>query len=138
MKYGRYGWPYFFLRIGLGLTFLWVGVDILRHPDIWVGYVPENVPLGLTRETALQIGGFFDVVVGLALMVPVLPKLMSGLAAAHLLAIIVTNGADAVLIRDIGLLGAALALLFWPTHYHTKRGWRRRIFKKGGSSGSED
>lgn len=138
MKYGRYGWSYFFLRMGLGIAFLWIGVDMLRHPDVWIGYVPEDVPLGLTQEAALQVGGLFDVVVGLALMVPVLPKLMGGLAAIYLLTIVVTNGVDAVLIRNIGLLGAALALLFWPTHYHRKKGWRQRIFGRGGSSGPED
>ncbi len=126
MKYGRHGWSYLFLRLGLGLTFLWIGIDILRHPELWIGYAPAKVPLGLTRETALQASGFFDVVVGLALTVPVLPKLMGALAAAHLLAIIVTQGIDAVLIRDVGLLGAALAILFWPTHYHQKK-WRGRL-----------
>ena len=104
-----------------------IGVDILRHPGLWIGYAPAKVPLGLTRETALQVSGFFDVVVGLALTVPVWPRLMGALAAAHLLAIIVTQGIDAVLIRDVGLTGAALAILFWPMHYHQKK-WRGRLF----------
>lgn len=134
MRYGRHGWSYLFLRLGLGLTFLGIGIDILRHPDIWLGYVPASVPLGLAREMALQVSGFFDVAVGLALMVPVWPRLMGGLATAHLLAILITQGVDAVLIRDMGLLGAALAVTLWPTHYHRKKGWGGRLFfwrKKG-------
>lgn len=138
MRYGRYGWSYFFLRMGLGITFLWIGVDVLRHPDVWIGYLPESVPLGLTREVALQISGFVDVVLGLALLVQVLPKLMSFVAAAHLLVIIVTSGIDAGLVRNVGLLGAALALTFWPTHYHRKKGWRQRIFRRGSSPSPED
>ncbi|MFH1353849.1 MAG: hypothetical protein ABIH36_01050 [bacterium] len=138
MKYGRYGWSYFFLRFGLGLTFLWIGVDILRHGDVWIGYALTNAPLGLSRDSVLELAGFLDVVLGLGLLLRVVPKLMSGLAVIHLLIVIAMHGVDATLVRDVGLLGAALALLLWPTHYHTKKGWRQRIFRRGGYSSRED
>lgn len=134
MKYGRYGRSNFFLRWGLGLTFLGIGIDIFWHPDIWLGYVPESLPLvDLSREALLQMGGAFNITVGVLLLMNVWLKTASFLAAAHLTGIIILNGIDAVLIRNIGLLGTALAILFWPTHYHKKK---RRWFSRKSKGGS--
>ncbi len=137
MRYGRYGWPHFFLRWGLGLTFLWIGVDILRHPSLWIGYVPENLLFSLPRETVLRANGLFDVLVGLALIAQFLPKLAALLATVHLAGIVATSGIGAVLIRDVGLLGAALALLLWPAHYHRKKGWKSKLPFINKKSGDE-
>lgn len=122
MRYGRYGWSYFVLRVGLGLTFMWIGIDILRHPEMWLGYVPTNLPLGMTREFGLRLNGVFDVGLGLLMVIRMFPKIVAGLAAIHLAGVLVSYGVDAVTIRDVGLLGSALALFFWPGGY--KRRWR--------------
>lgn len=104
-----------------------MGLDILRHPEAWIGYVPDSGPLGLARDVVLPVNGFFDLALGLALLLQVWPKLAGLLAVVYLLAIMVTHGGfDAVLIRDVGLLGAALAILFWPAHYHQKK-WRDKL-----------
>lgn len=121
MKHGRYGWSYFFLRWGLGLVFIYIGADILRNPATWIGYVPVGLTIPLSRETLLQINGGFDIAVGLALLLNFMPKLIALLATAHLIGILVIQGIDAVLIRDVGLLGTALALLTWPNHYRKRR-----------------
>lgn len=133
MRYGRYGWSNFFLRWGLGLTFLGIGIDILWHPDIWIGYVPESLPLiDLSREVTLQMGGVFDIAIGVLLLMNVWLKTAGLLAALHLTGIIILNGIDAVLIRNVGLLGTAMAILFWPTHYRKKKGrWLSRKSKRG-------
>jgi hypothetical protein len=123
MRYGRYGWPNLFLRWGLGLTFLGIGIDIFWHASAWIGYIPETLPLiDLSREVILKIVGLFDIAVGILLLMNAWLKTAGFLAAGHLVGIIIMNGVDAVLIRNIGLLGAALAILFWPTHYHKKKG----------------
>lgn len=108
----------FCLRLGLGVTFIWIGISILRAPTDWIGFVPANLPFGLTREVALQINGGFDVALGAMLILGIFLKIAALLAAVHLLAILLTQGIDAVLIRDAGLLGAALALFFWPKNSH--------------------
>ncbi|HBE89759.1 MAG: hypothetical protein A3E37_02475 [Candidatus Andersenbacteria bacterium RIFCSPHIGHO2_12_FULL_46_9] len=129
MKYGRYGWPYLFLRVGLGLTFLFIGVDILRHPTVWIGYVPRETMLGLDSETMLRIGGFFDMIVGTLLIIKAWPRVAGALATLHLIGIFSLNGIDGVLARNIGLLGAAIAVLVWPNSYRRRRWWwskRRR------------
>jgi len=121
MRYGRYGWSYWLLRLGLGAVFVWIGVDILRHPDTWLGYIPSNMPIGLTRETALRLNSVVDIALGLLFFGGKLPRLTALAAAIHLLAILVTHGINAVLIHDVGLLGAALALLVWPHHRRRHR-----------------
>lgn len=103
------------LRTGLGLTFLWIGIDMMRHADLWIGYIPAQLPFGITRETGLQITALLDSLLGVVLILGFFRKIAALIAAAHLAGILVTQGIDAVLIRDVGLLGASLALAFWPT-----------------------
>ena len=139
MKYGRYGWPYFWLRAGLGITFLWIGADILRHPELWLGYVPAETPLGLTRESALQLNGAFDIFIGLALLANLWLRIVAWLAVLHLAVILGTGGVDVILIRDVGLLGAALALACWPYHRRRQSSWRGSIlFWRNSNNSSED
>ncbi len=117
---------------------MWIGVDIFRHPESWIGYVPISLPGGLSREAGLQLNGAVDVVLGLLLVLDKLPKLAAGVAVAHLAGILITQGITAVIIRDVGLFGAALALLFWP---HGRRRnkltqylffWRRNRYQEFG------
>lgn len=123
MRYGRYGWSHLWLSWALGLVFLWIGVDILRHPDAWIGFLPQTIPFGLARETALKLNGIFDIALGAALFLKFWPKISAFLAAVHIVTILITQKIDAVLIRDVGLLGMSLALFFWPTHY--RKHWFR-------------
>lgn len=118
MSYGKYNWSHLCLSIGLGVVFLWIGIDILRHPDSWIGYIPTNLPIHIPTTSLLQANGGFDIALGLLLILRMWPKLVAFLAAGHLIVIIATQGVDAVLIRDVGLLGACLALLFWPKRHY--------------------
>lgn len=122
MSYGRHKWPHIFLSLGLGIVFLWIGVDIIRHPDSWIGYLPANIPLGIERTLALKINAIFDMVLGVLLIARWWPKIAAGLAVLHLVGILATQGIDAVIIRDIGLLGCALALLSWPRRHYRSHG----------------
>ncbi|MEK7500276.1 MAG: hypothetical protein AAB649_06800 [Patescibacteria group bacterium] len=118
MNYGRYKWSHLFLSASLGAVFLWIGIDMLRHADAWIGYLPQDIPLGLSRDTALKLNGIFDIAIGVLLILRWWPKITAFLAAGHLIGIIATQGIDAVIIRDIGLLGASLSLLTWPRRHH--------------------
>jgi hypothetical protein len=138
MRYGRYGLSFLFLRVGLGLTFLWIGINIFRNPDIWIGYVPANPGFGLTREIALMIGGAFDITLGAILLLRMWTKVAGWLVAAHMVAIIAVHGIDPVLIRDVGLLGAGLSLAFWPMRYRRRKLWGIfGLFSRRDSGGEE-
>ena len=131
MRYGRYGTSYFLMRLGLGLIFAWLGLSVLRQPEVWLGFVPQNVPGGFSREIVLQISGVFDIVIGLLFFLDHLPKTTAALATVYIAAILTTQGITTALAYGSGLLGTSLALLFWPHH---RRGvmqryiffWRRR------------
>jgi uncharacterized membrane protein YphA (DoxX/SURF4 family) len=138
MRYGRYGWSYWVLRVGLGLVFAWIGVDILRHPETWIGYVPPNLPFGLTREVGLKLNGILDVALGLLLIADKLPKITAAVAVLHLAGILVTQGINAVIIRDVGLLGAALALVLWPHHSRRRHFLSQYMFWKRSNRGYEE
>lgn len=139
MKYGRYGWSYFFLRWGLGLTFLLIALDMWRHPDVWIGYLPQESLFGMTREALLFGTALFNAVVGALMMLRVAMKVVASLAALHVLGVLVFNGLDPVLLRDVGLLGAALALATWPTRYRRrKHGWGLPFMGKKKSSRNEE
>jgi len=125
MRYGRYGYPHILMRVGLGIVFLWIGVDIVRTPDSWIGFLPQTLPLGLARETALQLNGFFDIVLGFLLISGRIPKFAALLAGLHLAGIVIANGVDAITIRDVSLLTTALALFVWPYH-RRKRRWGKK------------
>lgn len=136
MKYGRYGWSHLFMSWGIGAVFLLIGIDIFLHPNNWIGYVPPGLPGGLSRETLLQLGGVFDITIGILLALRWWQKTAAFLAVLHLLGILLTNRIDAVLVRDIGLLGVSLALVAWPTKYKKKRWWK--LWQKKKSHSVED
>lgn len=122
-------------RFGLGIVFLWIGIDAIRHPEAWIGFVPATLPFGLTRVFALQLGGFLDIALGALFIINTLPKITALLAAAHLGVVLFTQGLDAVLIRDVGLLGTALGLLWWP--HSSRRRLLPRLFKRRNYSDPE-
>lgn len=119
MNYGKYNWTHWILSVSLGIVFAWIGVDILRHPDSWIGYIPSNLPIHVPAASLLKLNGVFDIALGILLIIRLWPKLAAFLAALHLVGILATQGIDAVVIRDVGLLGGSISLLLWPKrHYH--------------------
>lgn len=126
MRYGRYGYAHLLMRASLGIVFIWIGVDILRTPNSWTGFLPSTLPFGLDSALALKLNGAFDLGLGLVLLWGHWPKLAALLAGLHLAGIIVVHGIDAVIIRDVGLLGIALALFSWPYHRRRRWWWKNR------------
>lgn len=136
MKFGRFGWSYFVLRLGLGLTFLYIGIDIFRNKNNWIGFLPQSLPGGMSPDTAILIGGGVDVLLGVALIIGYWPRLTAWLSTFHLVGIIIVNSLDAVIARDIGLAGSALALAFWP-HGQTTW-WRPKWMRRRRKSHSDE
>ncbi len=132
----RYNFPMrlslsrFFLRTGLGIVFLWIGLDIFRHPDVWIGYAPAAGALGLNQAALLKAGGAFDIAVGISLLLGAFPRVTALLAAVHLAGVLFTQGINTVLIRDVGLLSASLSLFFWKSKRPYRRGLLRRVFRR--------
>ena len=110
-KLGLLGADMLVLRLGLGLSLLYAGFDILRSPDTWIGYVPQWVEmLGASREHFLAVHGIGEIVLGVALISSFWLPVASLLVALDFLSILVFYGIDSVSFRDFGLMMAAFAL----------------------------
>jgi uncharacterized membrane protein YphA (DoxX/SURF4 family) len=101
------------LRIGLAITFIWIGIMILKDPEGWGAFLEpwarELLPISLT--SAMIGAGIFDVLIGLLLLIAPLVWLGALLGSLHLLIILITSGINEVTVRDVGLLAGTLALM---------------------------
>jgi uncharacterized membrane protein YphA (DoxX/SURF4 family) len=108
----------FALRGGLSLVFLWFGVDKFIRPELWVGWIPAPLfrVLGDRVPWFLSGMGIVETIVGLLLLGTGFWLRAGSWSASALLAGIIlgagltTAFSSPVLVRDFGLLGAALYL----------------------------
>lgn len=106
------------LRVGMAITFLWIGVLIFREPRAWGGLLQPwaagllPVPLG----QAMLATAVLDVLIGLFLLVDIFTFIASAIGLLHLLVVLTVVGINEITVRDIGLAAAMLALVFysWP------------------------
>ncbi|TSC75768.1 MAG: Uncharacterized protein G01um101430_262 [Parcubacteria group bacterium Gr01-1014_30] len=100
------------LRVGMAITFLWIGVLILKEPEAWGAYILPRaarlLPFGATL--AMIFTAVFDIVVGFLLLLNYLTFWASTLASLHLLLVLTVAGINPITVRDIGLLAGTLAL----------------------------
>lgn len=103
---------YHILRIGLAITFLWIGILIFRNPEDWGGYlqpwVAKLIPVPLTQ--AMMGTAILDITIGFLLLIDVLTWLVATIGVIHLIIVLSVSGINAITVRDIGLLSSALAL----------------------------
>lgn len=106
--------PFHILRVGIGITFLWIGVLILQNPEGWANLIQPWAALLLpfSPVNVLWATGFFDIALGFLLFINFQIKIASFLAVLHLFSVLLVSGIDAVTVRDIGLLAGAFALFF--------------------------
>lgn len=106
------------LRIGLGVTFVWIGYFILQDPVGWAGFIKPWARdlLIFPPEKVMQINAIYDIAVGL-LLIGAYKKWMvfwgGILAALHMAAVLTTAGVDPITVRDIAILAGALTLVVW-------------------------
>lgn len=101
------------LRVGLAITFLWIGVLIFKNPESWSGYLQpwaaELIPIPLVQA---MIGtAILDIIIGALLLIDTFTWLAAFVGAIHLVIVLATSGITDITVRDIGLLVAALALM---------------------------
>ena len=101
------------LRIGLAITFLWIGILILKNPEAWGGYLRPwaagLLPIPLAQ--AMMGTAILDIAIGAFLLINFLPWLAATIGAIHLIAILIVSGITDITVRDIGLLAGTLALI---------------------------
>lgn len=101
------------LRVGIAITFLWIGVLIFKNPEAWGGYLqPWAVGLLPIPIAQAMIGtAILDIVIGAFLLFDFLPWLAALVGVIHIAIILTVSGITDITVRDIGLLAAALAIM---------------------------
>ncbi len=117
--------PEWALRVGLGAMYVYSGVDIIRHPNAWFWAVrplftwfPANMQLALTKPEVMSkylvFQGIGELVLALMLLGWFIPKYLVkwsvALSVLEFAVILILIPIDAITFRDIGLLGAFIAL----------------------------
>lgn len=117
--------PEWALRAGLGVMYLYSGIDIIRHPTAWfwaIRPILKWFPAGMQASFGqsafmkkfLMSQGVLEIIFAVVLLAWFLPKKytkwVAGLTALEMAAILFFIPIDAVTFRDFGLLGGGLAL----------------------------
>jgi len=116
------------LKIGLGITFIWIGYFILQDPAGWAGFIKPWAKdlLILDPIDVMKFNAVYDILVG-ALLIVAYKRWMIWLggllAALHMIAVLVTAGVDPITVRDIAVLSGALSLCVWawPSNFNVKK-----------------
>ncbi|OGI65263.1 hypothetical protein A3A95_03555 [Candidatus Nomurabacteria bacterium RIFCSPLOWO2_01_FULL_39_18] len=100
------------LRVGLAITFLWIGILILKNPGAWGGFIaPWAMKLMPAPVEQMMVAtAWLDIIIGALLLFDVLVWLGAILAAGHLVMVLVVSGINDVTVRDIAILAGSLAL----------------------------
>ncbi len=117
------------LRTGLALTFIVVGVYIWLHPTIWYSMLlpwAKGITVGGTARPVLQAVAIFDIFIGILFLLDLWTWIVALIASVMLVLSLAATGVSDATVRDIGLLGASLALLFATMPEKTARKMRVR------------
>ena len=113
-------------RYAVALVFLLIGLDQLLKPDFWVSYFPTNLPFNIAVENAVFYNGIFDLAIGILLFIGLLTRIVSLVAALHLIIVMYYIGYNDISFRDAGIFLASISTLF---HGPDKFCLDKKIFK---------
>ena len=118
------------LRVGVAITFLWIGVLIFKSPETWEGYMqPWAVNLlPIPIREALLSTAVLDIAVGVFLLIDSFTWIAATIGALHIVSVIVVSGITDITVRDLGLLAAAIALAIdaLPVNIYDKiKSWKK-------------
>lgn len=101
------------LRVGLAITFLWIGVLIFKQPEAWGGYLqPWAAGLLPVPIAQAMIGtAFLDIAIGVLLLFDSFVWLAALVGAVHIIIVLIVSGITDITVRDIGILAAAFSLM---------------------------
>ncbi len=108
------------IRIGLAAVFLWFGVNKFIQPQSWVdAWMPQwaqhaALAVGMSATNAVFLLGIFEVLVAISLATGFFTRAFASAAAVFLLVVLVVSGLNGIVVRDIGLIAALVALVIWP------------------------
>ena len=107
-------------RVLLGLVLAWFGYHELVTPALWTGYVPVVSAASSFAVVLVLAHGWLLLVLSVAMIAGIAPRAVAAVAAILLLEIVisltVSGGLSDLTLRDVGVLGLAVALTGRHTH----------------------
>jgi len=133
MNHAKNG-AYHIIRVATAITFLWIGVLIFKEPQFWGGFLQPWAAgiLPIPIEQAMIGTAILDIVVGFLLLIDAYVWVGGVIGSFHLIIVLIVSGINGITVRDIGLLGATLAL-FWEDF---PKAWKNDVKKKLGTTAS--
>ena len=101
------------LRVGIAITFLWVGILIFKQPEAWGGYLQPWAAglLPIPVEQAMIGTAVLDLIIGIFLLFDSFVWVVALVGSIHLIIVLAVSGITDITVRDIGLLTGTVALL---------------------------
>ena len=101
------------LRVGLAVTFLWIGVLIFKQPEAWGGYLMLWAAglLPVPIEQVMMGTAVLDIIIGALLLFDFFVWFAALVGVIHLIIVLAVSGITDITVRDIGILAAAIALM---------------------------
>ena len=101
-------------RVLLGLVLLWFGYHELVSPLLWTGYVHVLPATSHVAEVLVLGHGWLLAMLAVAIIVGIAPRLSAAVAvlllAEIVISLITTGGLSDLVLRDVGVLGLAIAI----------------------------
>ena len=123
--------PLVALRAGLGLMYIYSGYDLFMYPQHWYGFLPSWL-----SRLAYQIGsvdaylkfqGAGECLMGVIFLMWFIKgktlAVTAVLATLEMGLILIWVGIDPITFRDIGLLGASVAVLIMSSENNAEKQW---------------
>jgi uncharacterized membrane protein YphA (DoxX/SURF4 family) len=102
-------------RVLLGLVLAWFGYHELVAPGQWTGYVPVLAGTSAFAQVLVLAHGWLLLVIAVALVAGVAPRVAAAAASVLLVEIVISliasGGLSDLVLRDVGVLGLAVALV---------------------------
>ena len=113
---------YHILRVGIAITFIWIGVLIFKNPESWAGYLQPWAAnlLPIPMREALLGTALLDIIIGTMLLVDWFTWVAAILGTLHLIIVLTGSGISDITIRDIGLLAATIAIMIESLPFYIK------------------
>jgi len=100
------------LRVGMAITFLWIGILILRDWQAWGGFVQPWVTdlLPLSLKHIMISTAWLDIAIGAFLLFGWFTWLAALIGSLHLFSVLLVSGINEITVRDIAIVAGTLAL----------------------------
>lgn len=111
----------------MAITFIWIGVLILKSPESWAGYMQpwavKLLPVPATQ--ALMATAVLDIVIGVLFLIDWYPWVAGLLGSLHLISVLTVSGITDITVRDIGLLAGAIVIMIESSPFWLKSRFRK-------------